>query len=118
MTDEQINEQIAEDPSAYTPPTGELNAIKAELRSLNEYVGPDRRPEDRLHRDAELLHLHRHGGIAVETLCMMLTDMEYAEDALRRAMTGGPSSPRPRRKIEDIVTQQTGMTPDERDYVG
>jgi hypothetical protein len=68
----------------------QLAAIKAELAFRIECAGPDRRDDDRLTRDAEWVYRHRHEGIEVETLCMIITDLEFA---LRARAVEPPRAP-------------------------
>jgi hypothetical protein len=61
----------------------EIAEIMAECARHNEAIsdGPPRGPL-RSRRDAELIYSYRH-GITVETICMMLTDMEFAATGRR-----------------------------------
>lgn len=66
-----------------------LAAIVKECSEHNADIGADVRPADRVLQDAKNIYIHRHVGISVETLCMMLTDLQFAIRDLR----GGDPKP-------------------------
>jgi hypothetical protein len=86
MTDDEINESIAKDPAAYSPPNDELMAIKEELREHLDPAVPMQMQDLRVPLQAIFWPAVRSNVFVVETLCMMLTDMEFAASAYRKAM--------------------------------
>lgn len=64
----------------------EIQKIMEELRQICEEAGPDVREEYRLRMDAQNVRMYR-GGIAPETLCMMLTDYAFALRAITNKTT-------------------------------
>jgi hypothetical protein len=64
-----------------------LQAIIDECNEHNEDIGAGERDPERVRQDAKNIYMHRHNGITVETICMMLTDYRFAK--LPSAATAG-----------------------------
>lgn len=60
-----------------------LQAIIDECNERNDAIGAGVREPDRVRRDAETIYIHRHNGITIYTIAMMLTDYQFKCKELR-----------------------------------
>lgn len=68
----------------------QIAAIIVECNEHNADVGEDPRDPERVRCDAEFILMHRR-GISVETICMMLTDTEFALRKAKAALSPAPA---------------------------